>query len=99
MTQLYYRDLRRRIEALEAQCFPEPEPIVTVYALDPDDGLPTWVTTLGRSYGAGKKANPSRPKSSASPSRKPGPPTKRKQGKKPTSGPRPAIDRTGEPFA
>ena len=44
--QLYYRDLRRRVEALEAQIFPEPEDHVWVYWQD-EDGLPQWVTGPG----------------------------------------------------
>jgi hypothetical protein len=37
MNQLYFRDLRRRVEALEEKFFPEPEPNVTVYWVDEDD--------------------------------------------------------------
>jgi hypothetical protein len=44
--QLYHRDLRRRVEALEAQIFPEPEDQVWVYWQD-EDGLPQWVTGPG----------------------------------------------------
>jgi hypothetical protein len=46
MNQLYYRDLRKRVEALEAECSAEPEPKV-ICMIDADDGLPLWVRVLG----------------------------------------------------
>jgi hypothetical protein len=42
MTQLYYRDLRRRVGPLEALYFPEEERLPTLVFTD-DDGLPFWV--------------------------------------------------------
>jgi hypothetical protein len=49
MNQLYYRDLRKRVEALEAKFSPEPEPEV-ICVTDADDGLPLWIAFLGRGY-------------------------------------------------
>jgi hypothetical protein len=49
MNQLYYRDLRKRVEALEAEFFPEPEPQITVCWLD-EDGLPAEIIAIGRGH-------------------------------------------------
>jgi hypothetical protein len=50
MTHLYYKDLRRRIEALEARYFHEPEAILTICAINIDDGLPMWVSCAERGF-------------------------------------------------
>jgi hypothetical protein len=47
MRQIYFRDLRRRVAAIEPLYCPKPDPIVTAYLLD-DDGLPTWVCVIGQ---------------------------------------------------
>ena len=50
MNQLYYRDLRRRVQALEDHHFPEPDPIVTFVGTNHEDGLPDWVSIIGRNF-------------------------------------------------
>jgi hypothetical protein len=46
MNQQYYRDLRKRVEALEDVFLPEPEPRVIVYWCG-EDGLPEKVIVVG----------------------------------------------------
>ena len=49
MNQLYYRDLRKRVEALEAHFSPEPEPLVTIVWVGEDD-LPDEIIVIGHGW-------------------------------------------------